>query len=304
MTTQAEKDDLLARITKAQSVGATILSNMTAAKKIASALGVDDAPAPSPDPVPDPVPTPDPEPAPVSVVGWPNATTTGVAGAGLNPDTLPKVSNPAVTGQLVEGKYFTNGIDPKTAGAVIRKCVIIGGYWGVEPNVDNLRFEDCTFIGGDNCAIMDDLYRKNITYLRCDISGSTDGMKLSGDTRLIQDCFIHDLKVTKDSHNDGIQCYSGSNWIFRHNWVQGVDTSCIAMFQGQGQWSNVTIDGNYFDGKPAYPVYAGGSSATGVSITGNVFSGWAFGAVSDWGAVKGVKTWSGNTDSTGKTVNP
>lgn len=33
MVTQAEKDELLARIEKAQSVGATILSNMTAAKK-------------------------------------------------------------------------------------------------------------------------------------------------------------------------------------------------------------------------------------------------------------------------------
>jgi hypothetical protein len=43
MVTRSEKDDLLARIAKAQSVGATILSNMTAAKKIAEALPVDPA---------------------------------------------------------------------------------------------------------------------------------------------------------------------------------------------------------------------------------------------------------------------
>lgn len=40
----AEKADLLARITKAQSVGATILSNMTAAKKLAQGIDVDTPP--------------------------------------------------------------------------------------------------------------------------------------------------------------------------------------------------------------------------------------------------------------------
>lgn len=47
MTSQADIDDLTARITKAQSVGATILSNMTAAKKLAAAL--------VPDPIAPPV---------------------------------------------------------------------------------------------------------------------------------------------------------------------------------------------------------------------------------------------------------
>lgn len=46
MVTQSQKDDLLARIVKAQSVGATILSNMTAAKKIAEALPVEPGTAP------------------------------------------------------------------------------------------------------------------------------------------------------------------------------------------------------------------------------------------------------------------
>lgn len=46
--TPAEKAALLARITRAQSVGATILSNMTAAKKMVEAVEAVDAVAAEP----------------------------------------------------------------------------------------------------------------------------------------------------------------------------------------------------------------------------------------------------------------
>lgn len=64
MTTAEEKADLLARIVKAQSVGATILSNMTVAKRLAETISVDAAPSPEPEPDPDPEPDPEPEPEP------------------------------------------------------------------------------------------------------------------------------------------------------------------------------------------------------------------------------------------------
>lgn len=44
LMTATDKADLLDRITKAQSVGATILSNMTAAKRLAQTIPTGDSP--------------------------------------------------------------------------------------------------------------------------------------------------------------------------------------------------------------------------------------------------------------------
>lgn len=43
--TQAEKDDLLAKLDRMQSVGATVLSNATAVRKVVEQMPVDDATA-------------------------------------------------------------------------------------------------------------------------------------------------------------------------------------------------------------------------------------------------------------------
>ena len=195
----------------------------------------------------------------------------------------------------LSGDTFVNA-----PNVVIKNSVVHGGNWGIEvgPNATNLIVQDTTFLGGANSAIMDDGYANNVSYIRVNISGSTDGMKLSGAGRLIQDSFIHGLSQSSTSHNDGIQAYDGSNWKFIHNYITTPDTGDISMFQGQGNWDTVLIQNNRFVGG-GYPLYLGGSTAKNVQVTGNVISNWVYGPYTD----QGTAVWSGNTDAAGKPIN-
>lgn len=239
--------------------------------------------------------------------GWPDATNTGIAGAGVTMGTLTALNGYQVNtpGTVIERRNVTGPITVNAANVTIRDCYITAGAWGIEVMgaADGLLVEDCTIVGGANCGVMDDGYADNVTYRRLNISGGRDGMKLSGTGRLIENCYIHDLDTSGvDPHNDGIQCYSGNGWIFRGNHIISPDTSCIAMFNGQGSWSDVLIDGNLFDGNPAYAVYAPGPGASNIRMTGNTFGGWLHGPVTDW---LPEWVWTGNVrKTTGVPVNP
>lgn len=97
------------------------------------------------------------------------------------------------------------------AGKTIKfkNCLIVDGgvYWTVlnERGV-KLIFEDCTFqgVGASNPANDALLNGSDITLIRCNIYGGGDGMKIAS-RNVIQDCFIHDLYVRPESHNDCIQ---------------------------------------------------------------------------------------------------
>jgi hypothetical protein len=126
-------------------------------------------------------------------------------------------------------------------------------------------------------------------------------MKISGNNVLIQDNYIHDLySADPEAHNDGIQCESSAGLKFIHNTIASKDTSCISMFAGQGTWSDIVIDNNWFSGPVAYCVYAG--LATNLRIRDNRFAQWVFGPVTDWSATGNV--WSGNTNASGTIINP
>ena len=248
--------------------------------------------------VPAPVPVPAPARAPAPVTGWPGASNTGYLGstADLIAKSIPSITSAGTVIDHVDlsGDTFVNAPD-----VVIKNSVVHGGNWGIEvgPNATNLIVQDTTFLGGDNSAIMDDGYATNVSYVRVNISGSTDGMKLSGASRLIQDSFIHGLSQTSTSHNDGIQAYEGSNWKFIHNYITTPDTGCISMFQGQGNWDAVLIQNNRFVGG-GYPLYLGGSTAKNVQVKDNVISDWVYGPYTD----HGTAAWSGNTDAAGKPI--
>ena len=256
-------------------------------------------PTPTPVPVRAPTPVPVPAPTPAPVTGWPGASNTGYLGstADLIAKSIPSITSAGTVIDHVDlsGDTFVNAPD-----VVIKNSVVHGGNWGIEvgPNATNLIVQDTTFLGGGNSAIMDDGYANNVSYVRVNISGSTDGMKLSGAGRLIQDSFIHALSQTSTSHNDGIQAYEGSNWKFIHNYITTPDTGCISMFQGQGTWDAVLIQNNRFVGG-GYPLYLGGSTAKNVQVTGNVISDWVYGPYTD----QGTAAWSGNTDAAGKPIN-
>lgn len=208
----------------------------------------------------------------------------------------------------VNGPIYVNA-----PNVTIRRCVFNAHAWGIEvgPNADGLIVEDSTFIGGENCGVMDDGYADNVTYRRLNIKNGEDGMKLSGQGRTLQNVYIHDLLPragNPDPHHDGIQCYSGGAWVFDSCRIESQDTSCIAMFQGQMTADDVTIQNCYLTGGgpgPAYSIYAPGPGMTDIRVIDNIFGAWLYGPVTDWVPGGDGWVWSGNTRfGTGVPVNP
>ncbi len=95
----------------------------------------------------------------------------------------------------------------------------------------------------------------SMTLLRNDISGLPDGMQLAGDNLLVAWNWIHDLAMVgsypNNTHNDGIQLYSGSNITIANNRIEIGATAPYSngalFFQGSGI-GNVRIESNYLDG--------------------------------------------------------
>ncbi|WP_372595632.1 right-handed parallel beta-helix repeat-containing protein [Actinotalea sp.] len=280
MTTQADKDALLARLTKIQSVGGSLLSNATAAKKLAEAIDVaDPAPDPVPDPVPEPTPEPTPDPDPVPAGGFPDATNTGVpAGVALAPYTGPaRITTPTV----IDGKDITVPlVIARSAGTVtIRnsrsRCE---AYWNIlNDEGATLVLEDVELDGMGNPANDCAVAGYNKTIRRCNIHGTIDGLKI-GSNDIVEDTYIHDLTVTADSHNDGMQSLGSDDVLIRHNTVIMRDgaTSAILLSTGSADsMKRIRIEDNLLGGG-AFTVYGGYeagrdvlSRVSDVSITGN-----------------------------------
>jgi len=95
----------------------------------------------------------------------------------------------------------------------------------------------------------------SMTLLRNDISGLPDGMQLAGDNLLVAWNWIHDLAMVgsypNNTHNDGIQLYSGSNITIANNRIEIGATAPYSngalFFQGSGI-GNVRVESNYLDG--------------------------------------------------------
>lgn len=244
------------------------------------------------------------EPPPPAPPQWPSATNSGYLGS-MGALTDLAGSTISTPGTVIENRRIIDAIRPNAGNIVIRNCVLMAGWFGVDATAaaSNLLIEDCTVIGGANCGIALS-GMAGATVRRCNISGGSDGMKVGGTAITVRDNFIHDLDQSPGSHNDGIQCATGTGLIFRHNWIDSPDTSCIAMFQGQGTWTNVLIEDNHLTG-PGYPLYAAGTSGTYIRVQSNEFGTWGYGPVSDWNATGTGNVWSGNTlASTGAPVNP
>jgi hypothetical protein len=245
--------------------------------------------------------TPPPPPKPE---GFPDRWNTGFQG---NPTTLPTINGKTyqTPGEVIENVRIVDAIRPDAANIIIRNCIILGGHFGVAAteNATNLIVEDCTVIGGNNCGITLDGPTGAIVR-RCNISGGADGMKVRGTNLEVSDTYIHDLAVVAgESHNDGIQCGSGTGLVFRHNSIASPDTSCIAMFKDQGTWSDVLIEDNFLTG-PGWVIYAPGPDGVGIRIRNNLFGTWGYGPVTDWNPGAVGNEWSNNTRLNGDVISP
>lgn len=252
---------------------------------------------------------------------WPDATNTGIAGVGLTPDDLTLhgsdwVNIPANT---TFQNYRVNGmLRVSTANVIIRNCYINSNdFWGVDADGStNLLIEDCTFIGTvqGNACVLDG--GGGGTYRRLNISGAQDGAKMNTNA-LMEDCYIHDLSSTAESHNDGIQFGTANGITIRHNYIDSRDTSAILMGGGEARVRaiNCLIENNYLNGG-GYNFYGptapdGGTNVSGgpsvnIQVLNNTFGPiFGNGRVTQWEAgLDNSNVFSGNVDHLGAPVNP
>jgi len=221
-----------------------------------------------------------------SACGYPDATNTGV---------------PA-------GATLTNSgcITVNTAGAVIQNLNIVDCNITVNANnvtIRNVRISGCTYYpidySGRTGLVVEDttiamdcdvataaLSFDNYIARRINVSGTADGFKANGNVT-IEDSYIHDLAVTQDSHNDGIQTTGGSGVTVRHNTCkmagQGV---CIQFGPSDSGW---LVTNNLFNGEGW--IINGNNGTSNSTFTNNRFTRTGFGPASITGS---GNTWSGN----------
>ncbi len=198
----------------------------------------------------------------ISDATFPDESTTGVpAGVELTPYTGP--STITVPGTVIDGKLITKPlvIAASAHDVTIKNSRIAArGYWLVlnDAGAKNLQIIDTEMDGlGDESGDAA-IAGENYTLVRVNIHGTVDGLKL-GDNVAVQDSYIHDLVLTADSHNDGMQSLGSDDVLLRHNTVIMPEGSTSAILLSTGSADSmrrIVIDNNLLGGG-AYTVYGG-----------------------------------------------
>jgi hypothetical protein len=138
----------------------------------------------------------------------------------------------------------------------------------------------------------------------------------------LHDNYMHDVSAFRNlggewQHTNAVISDGGStgSLVIRHNTLLnpvGVDqgaSGSIGLFADTGVVSNSVVDGNWIAGG-AYALYGGGTGATGIKVTNNVFStqyhpnSGVYGVVAAWNAGGAGNVWSNNRMSDGRAVTP
>jgi hypothetical protein len=189
----------------------------------------------------------------------PTAATTGV------PDSVELRPSGSLTitraGASVEGLDVVGQIVVDAPDVTIRNTRITAtGAVGVKVESGSLLIEDSEVIGAsDVCA--QGLGWGNYVAVRIDVSGCQDGLRGNGNVELY-DSYIHELRQTSDSHNDGFQSTGGSHIVIEGNTIcaQHRDAvSAVKLTPEKQAIENVVIRDNvlrggnftlYMDSKP------------------------------------------------------
>lgn len=245
---------------------------------------------------------PDPDPDPQGP--WPDATTTGFKG---NPDTLQsrnawKVTTPGAVIEYLRIDASDQGLIIDAPNVTVRHVIIDAGIWGIDAlgTSDGLVVQDATIIGGLQAGIGID-HSDGWLVERVNLYGGNDGIKPGG-SGVVRDSYIHDLgQIGSDPHNDAMQFGNARGITIDHNRMDCRDTSCIAMFEGQATYQDVTIEDNLMGGA-GYTIYAGGSTGTGIVIRNNTIGSYGYQhPVTDWVSKPG-NVFSGNVYTDGRPV--
>ena len=259
--------------------------------------------------VPEPAaaPTTDPDPAPST--GFPSSASTGVRpGTSLSAYTGPSIITR--DGTVIDSKKITSCLVIKADDVTIKNSLLQSGgcFFNVLSDDGNkgLELTDVEIDGLGNTTGDAAIGGGGYSCLRCDIHGTTDGAK-AGDNVVFRDSYIHDLAMTGESHNDGIQSLGTDSLQIVHNTIvtpKGSTSAIILSTGSADQMRNVKIDNNLLGGG-AYTVYGGYLAGTdslskigNISITNNRFTTQVYPKSGAYGPLTSVSdpvNVSGNT---------
>lgn len=232
-----------------------------------------------------------------SSCGYPDATNTGVpAGTTLTNSGCVTVNT---NGATIQNLNITDCNITVNANNVTIKNVKISGctYYPIDySGYTGLVVQD-TEINSTCEQTTAGMSFDNYTAIRMHVHGSADGFKGNNNVD-IQDSYIHDLWVTADSHNDGIQSTGGSNVTLTHNTFDvGTGGVCVQFGSSDSGW-NVSDNLFHCNGW----MINGGTSVNSSSFTNNRFArvSGGYGPASFSGS---NVTWTGNYwDDTGAAI--
>jgi hypothetical protein len=157
----------------------------------------------------------------VQLRGWQiDETNTGLAGVGVDKNSLPDYSgpNPIPAGSTISMKKLTDP-DVSAGNITFDRCWIVVAGWGMDCGSANgsVTFQDCD-IEETRCMATDLFNSGPVTLSRCSITGGSAGASMS-EAATIQQCYVHDLMSSCDNHVDGVTRRIGTaqvNYIDNH----------------------------------------------------------------------------------------
>lgn len=215
---------------------------------------------------------------------------------------------------VLDGYKINAGVDFYGANPTIKNSIVITDnqpFYGVNARSGTLTITDCTVIGAgaDQPAVVSGEDGPVIA-TRCDLSGFGDGIVCKGASQIKQ-CYIHDLSLGPEEHNDGIQYYGGAGLTIEYCYITLLDTDGSSAGNGQNASIslditdppivNVTVNNNFMYGGVYFFRMEG--DVTGSIITNNEFGPVVSPAVNEIAVLsENVGTWSNNIDSDGNII--
>ena len=228
---------------------------------------------------------------------------------------------------LIEGAAFSAPLDISVSKPVVFRGVSVrvpaGSPWTilVRPGAGPFYFL-WSDAGGQARAAGDkapasalDLRADHATIYRSHVSGTADGIDISGASIAIKESFIGQLATFPGSHNDAIQlAETAADVTIQRNKILNPNpqTSCLYLLG-----RDIRVVSNYLAGG-GWTIYGGGNNnghggggATNIAVTGNVFGrdyfakSGHFGPVSYWEKDASHRNvWLNNSFDGGSTVLP
>jgi hypothetical protein len=185
----------------------------------------------------------------------PGDTLTGPLGGGAahwtGNNLIIDVSNVTLDGYRINAGVYCGATNLTFVNGRIDAPNDVNVLYALYTEFGDLTVTDSTVFGGNGSqlALGTGSGAGRVFATRCDLSGSEDGIGLSGASKISQ-CYIHDLLHRVDAHVDGIQSYSDNGLIVEHCYidVRGIHESGCATSNGPNSVfnNNFMWGGDYF----------------------------------------------------------